>query len=153
MIKRIHHAGVGVRDEKMLKEMLHFYCDLLGLQVDGEVEYPEGELVDKAVDVENANLKVIHLTPPGAENWWDGGVELCYYSSPEPKEWRGGTRQCDGGLIHLALVVEDLQGMYERLVKEGVTFNTEPLNLGTHVIVYMRDPDGNTVELMEYLRE
>jgi len=47
MIKRIHHAGVGVRDPEMMEKMLHFYCDLLGLSVHDEVEYPEGELVDK----------------------------------------------------------------------------------------------------------
>ena len=51
--------------------------------------------------------------------------------------------------MHLALVVENLMDMYERLVREGVKFNTPPLNLGQGIIVYMRDPDGNTVELME----
>ena len=151
MIKRIHHAGVGVRDPEMMEKMLHFYCDLLGLEVHGEVEYPEGEFLDSFVNVESANLKVIHLTCPGVDDWWEGGVELCYYASPEPEAWQGGTRQCDGGVVHLALVVENLMEMYERLVKEGVNFNTAPLNLGAHIIVYMRDPDGNTVELMEKL--
>ena len=37
------------------------------------------------------------------------------------------------------------------MIKEGVKFNTEPLNLGHGIIVYMRDPDGNTVELLERL--
>ena len=151
MLKRIHHAGVGVRDAETMEKMLHFYCDLLGFEVDGEQEYPEAAFVDQFVDVENTKLKVVHLRCPGAEGWWDGGVELCHYSSPEPGEWRGGTRQCDGGVIHLALVVENLMEMHERLVKEGVRFNTEPLNTGGSVIVYMRDPDGNTVELMERL--
>ena len=77
------------------------------------------------------------------------GVELCYYASPEPREWRGGVRQFEGGVVHLALAVENLMEMYERLVKEGVRFNTPPLNLGQGIIAYMRDPDGNTVELME----
>jgi len=94
---------------------------------------------------------VVHLTCPGAADWWDGGVELCYYASPEPQEWRSNTRQSEGGVVHLALVVENLMEMYERLVKGGVTFNTPPLNLGHGIIVYMRDPDGNTVELMERL--
>lgn len=151
MIKRIHHAGIGVRDSEMMEKMLHFYCGLLGLAVHDEQEYPEGELVDQFVDAKNARLKVVHLTCPGAENWWEGGVELCHYASPQPKEWRGGARQYEGGVVHLALVVENLMEIHERLVKEGVKFNTEPLNLGTSIIVYMRDPDGNTVELMEKL--
>jgi len=151
MIKRIHHAGVGVRDPEMMEKMLHFYRDLLGLSVLNEEEYPEGEFVDSFVDVKDAKLKVVHLTCPGADDWWDGGVELCYYASPEPQEWRGGVRQSEGGVVHLALAVENLMEMYERLIKEGVKFNTPPLNLGDGIIAYMRDPDGNTVELMERL--
>jgi catechol 2,3-dioxygenase-like lactoylglutathione lyase family enzyme len=151
MIKRFHHAGVGVRDPEMMEKMLHFYRDLLGLSVQNEIEYPEGEFVDSFVDVKDAKLKVVHLTCPGADNWLDGGVELCYYASPEPLEWHGGIRQSEGGVVHLALVVENLMEMHKRLVKEGVKFNTPPLNLGDGIIVYMHDPDGNTVELMEPL--
>ena len=151
MIKRIHHAGVGVRDPEMMEKMLRFYCDLIGLSVQNEIEYPEGEFVDSFVDVKDAKLRVVHLTCPGTGNWLDGGVELCYYASPEPGKWHGGIRQCEGGVVHLALVVENLMEMYERLVEEGVEFNTPPLNLGDGIIVYMRDPDGNTVELMEPL--
>lgn len=149
MIKNIHHTGVGVRDHEMMEKMLHFYCDLLGLSVHNEWEYPEGALVDSIVDVKDAKLKVVHLTYSGSDNWLDGGVELCYYASPEPMEWHGGVRQFEGGVVHFAFVVEDLMEMYERLVKEGVKFNSPPLNLGDGIIVYMRDPDGNTVELVE----
>ena len=80
----------------------------------------------------------------------------------ERKDFAWGTSSRSTKLVHGVLrylaqgqfgVTRESERERERLVKEGVTFNTEPLNLGTHVIVYMRDPDGNTVELMEYLRE
>jgi catechol 2,3-dioxygenase-like lactoylglutathione lyase family enzyme len=47
MIKRIHHAGVGVRNPEMMEKMLYFYRDLLGLSVHDEVEDPEGELLER----------------------------------------------------------------------------------------------------------
>ncbi len=56
---------------------------------------------------------------------------------------------------HLALVVDDLDAQFERLSREGVRFtHHEPVEAhdepwrGTKAI-YMRDPDGITIELME----
>jgi lactoylglutathione lyase len=56
---------------------------------------------------------------------------------------------------HLALVVDDIQAEYERLSATGVTFaHHEPVEAhegpwrGTKAI-YMHDPDGITIELME----
>jgi predicted enzyme related to lactoylglutathione lyase len=39
--------------------------------------------------------------------------------------------------------------LYEKLKERGVKFNSKPYDLGGGLVVYMRDPDGVTVELMQ----
>ena len=65
-------------------------------------------------------------------------------TSSFPKDYR----QCDGGIIHLALIVDNLMELYEKLKANGIQFNSQLYNLGGTLMVYMRDPDGVTVELM-----
>lgn len=54
------------------------------------------------------------------------------------------------GAAHLCLRVASVQAEYERLVSEGVIFVSAPHTDEFGVVwVYMRDPDGNAVELVE----
>jgi glyoxylase I family protein len=54
------------------------------------------------------------------------------------------------GAAHICLCVEDVRAQFERLEGEGVTFVSPPHSDEFGVTwVYMRDPDGNVVELVE----
>lgn len=142
MIKGIHHAGVGVRD---MEVSLRFYRDLLGLEVTGDAEV-EGPLVGEIVGMtDDTKVRIVHLKCGEGQE-----VELFQYMKPAASSFPQDFRQCDGGVIHMALVVDDVMGLYERLKKEGVKFNSKPYNLGGTLCVYMRDPDGITVELMQF---
>ena len=58
---------------------------------------------------------------------------------------------CDFGLTHFALSVKGIQKIYERLLGEGIRFNCPPQNLRPGVwATYMKDPEGVTIELVEY---
>jgi extradiol dioxygenase family protein len=51
-----------------------------------------------------------------------------------------------------------VQASYERLRADGVSFNAPPLHLtegamAGHTIVYLRDPDGVQLELMQEPKE
>ena len=140
MIKAIHHAGLGVRD---MEASLHFYRDLLELEVSAEVEV-EGPLVDNITGLKNAKTKIVHLKCGENQE-----LELFRYDSPATSTFPKDYRQCDGGIIHVALVVDNLMELYEKMKGQGVRFNSEPYDLGGGLIVYMRDPDGITVELMQ----
>ncbi len=141
MIKSMHHCGIGVRD---MEVSLKFYCDLLGLEKGEDMEV-EGALVGEIVGLPpDTKVRIVHL-PVG-----DGReLELFQYMKPAGSSFPPDFRQCDGGVIHVALIVDDLMEMYERLTAEGVKFNSKPYNLGGGLVVYMRDPDGITVELMQ----
>jgi len=141
MIKRIHHAGIGVHD---MEASLKFYCGLLGLEKGEDVEV-EGPLVGEIVGMSpDTKVRIVHLGVCEGQE-----LELFQYEKPAASSFSPDFRQCDGGLIHVALWVDDLMGMYERLKAEGVKFNSKPYDLGGTLCVYMRDPDGITVELMQ----
>lgn len=141
MIKSMHHCGIGVRD---MEVSLKFYCDLLGLEKGEDMEV-EGALVGEIVGLPpDTKVRIVHL-PVG-----DGReLELFQYMKPAGSSFPPDFRQCDGGVIHVALIVDDLMEMYERLTAEGIKFNSKPHQLPGGLVVYMRDPDGITVELMQ----
>ena len=54
------------------------------------------------------------------------------------------------GAAHLCFVVSDLQSAVAELRADGISFVSDPRRdqFGTHW-VYLHDPDGNTVELLQ----
>lgn len=141
MIKAIHHCGIGVRD---MEVSLKFYCDLLGLEKGEDIEI-EGALVGEIVGLPpDTKVRIVHLPVCEGQE-----LELFQYMKPAGSSFPPDFRQCDGGVIHVALIVDNLMEMYERLKAEGVKFNSEPYQLPGGLVVYMRDPDGITIELMQ----
>ncbi len=139
MILGIHPPGVGVRD---MEVSLRFYRDLLGLEVTGDVEL-EGPVLDDIVGIRDGKVRIVSLKCGAGE------VELFQYTSPASSSFPKDYRQCDGGIIHFAILVDNLMELYEKLKKHGVKSNSKPYNLGGELCVYMRDPDGITVELLQ----
>jgi catechol 2,3-dioxygenase-like lactoylglutathione lyase family enzyme len=136
-----HHVAISVAD---LDQALRFYRDLLGFQVDWDRDHFRGEVLSKIVGMDGAEAHVVMLKGYGLR------VELFKYYTPEGKR-REPQRQCDFGLTHLALSVKNIHPLYERLLKAGVHFNCPPQNVRPGVwATYMKDPEGVTLELVEY---
>lgn len=136
-----HHVGVSVRD---MDRALRFYRDLLGFEVEWEHQDRSGAEMSRVVGLAQARAHMTMLKGYG------GRIELFHYLNPQGRE-AGVRRQCDFGLIHFALTVKDIQPLYERLRAAGVKFNCPPQVLRPGVTVtYMQDPEGNTIELVEY---
>jgi catechol 2,3-dioxygenase-like lactoylglutathione lyase family enzyme len=136
-----HHVAISVKD---MDKALYFYRDLLGFEVDWEREHYTGEAMAKVVGLGGADARVVMLKGYGAR------VELFKYNTPAGQE-TAAKRQCDFGLIHFALTVKKIHDIYERLSKAGVRFNCPPQNLRPGVwATYMKDPEGVTIELVEY---
>lgn len=49
-----------------------------------------------------------------------------------------------------ALLTTDIRGDFERLKAKGVEFTGEPEGIGPVMVVTLRDPDGNLVNLVEF---
>lgn len=140
----LHHTGLTVRD---LDASLRFYRDLLGMEVLFEAER-EGGYFGEIVGYPDARVRMAHVAFPGSEH----RIEIFEYIRPPSRGDAGEPR--DVGITHVCLAVEDIQAMYDRLVAAGIDFYSPPVLVGQGVNaggygVYLRDPDGITVELFQ----
>ena len=108
----------------------------------------QGELAQEITGVEGAEIKLAVLKAPGGHK-----IELLEYLAPADRK-RANLRPCDVGSVHVALLIDDFDAVLERIAAFGWKAAGKPQrlqsgpNAGKHV-VYVRDPDGTTIELME----
>ena len=102
-----------------------------------------GADADEGTDTPDAEIDINWLRLPD-----DGPMlELLRYQNQEVKPARHNSAV---GSAHICLRVEDVAAAYAELSEDGVTFLSAP-HSDEHGVkwVYMRDPDGNAVELIE----
>jgi len=143
-ITNIRHAGIVVAD---MQRSLRFYRDLLGMEVWADFR-DDSEYVRAVTGASGANVWMIKLKAS------DGGsIELLQYLShpqvvPEP------VHAYSVGCNHVALQVDDIDALYEKLKTESIRFHTPPIVSpdGGAKVTYCRDPEGVIIELVELLK-
>ena len=136
-----HHVAMSVND---MNKTLYFYKDLLGFEVDWERPEYTGDTFSSVVSLPEAKAHVVML------KGYNTRIELFKYLTPAGEKI-SSQRQCDFGITHFAFTVKGIHGIYESLVEKSVKFNCPPQNLRPGVwATYMKDPEGNTIELVEY---
>lgn len=124
---RILHTMLRVVD---LDRAIHFYTEVLGMQVLRKKDYPEGRftLVFLGYGPEEQNT-VIELT----HNW-------------DTREYTLGN-----AFGHIAIGVGDIYATCNKIKLAGgkVTREPGPMKFGPTVIAFVEDPDGYKIELIE----
>jgi catechol 2,3-dioxygenase-like lactoylglutathione lyase family enzyme len=138
------HTGITVSN---LECSLEFWRDLLGFEL-SHTAHQTGELAKEITGVAGAELKLAVLRTPGGHK-----IELLEYLAP-PDRKRLALKPCDVGSVHVALLVDDLDAVLESIAASGWKAAGEPQTLKTGPnagkrVVYVRDPDGTTIELMQ----
>ena len=138
------HTGITVSN---LERSLEFWRDVLGFEFSHSA-HQKGDLAQEITGVDGAEIKLAVLKTPGGHN-----IELLQYLAPADHK-RATLRPCDVGSVHLALLVNDLDAVLAQIAASDweaagkpQTLNTGP-NAGKRV-VYVRYPDGTTIELMQ----
>lgn len=119
-INSFNHVSLPVSDTQ---RALHFYCGLLGLQVD--FSRPELGFPGAWLKVGDARIHLLECAVPG-----DGGTPSVH----------GGRDR------HVALNVADLKATMQVLDTADVAYTVS--RSGRHAL-FCRDPDGNAIELVE----
>ena len=136
-----HHIALAVNN---MNRALYFYVELLGFETEWDRPHYKGDAFSRIVGLDDAEAHVVMLRGHGTR------IELFRYHNP-PGEGRGIVRQCDYGISHFTFAVKKIHELYADLRKAGVVFNCPPQSPRPGVYAtYMKDPEGNTIELVQY---
>jgi len=137
------HTGFTVAN---IDRSLAFWQGVLGFELSHRAHHT-GDLASEVTGVPGAEISLAVLKAPGHK------IELLEYHAP-PDRKRIALRPCDVGSVHVAFTVDNLEAVLEKIATTGwqaagkpQTLKTGP-NTGKRVI-YVRDPDGTTIELMQ----
>jgi catechol 2,3-dioxygenase-like lactoylglutathione lyase family enzyme len=137
------HTGITVTN---LDRSLAFWRDVLGFEVSHR-PHQTGKLASEITGVPGAEISIAVLRGYGHK------IELLEYCAPQDRK-RVASRPCDVGSVHVALLVDDLDAVLATIAESGWKPAGQPqiLTAGPNAgkrVVYVRDPDGTTIEFMQ----
>ncbi len=121
------HTMIRVND---LDTSIHFYTELLGMNLVSRTDYPEGKFT------------LAFLSYGKTKD--DPCIELTYNYGKD-------SYVMGDAFGHIALATEDIYGTCEKLKAEGVKVTREPgpMKHGKTVIAFIEDPNGYKIELIQ----
>jgi glyoxylase I family protein len=142
-IQAVDHTGITVSN---LERSLAFWRDVLGFELSHQ-PHQTGELASEITGVPGAEISIAVLKGYGHK------IELLEYLAP-PDRRKIDIRPCDIGFVHVALAVDNLDAILNAIAASGWKAAGKPQTLvaGPNAgkrVVYVRDPDGTTIEFMQ----
>ncbi|MCR4674595.1 MAG: VOC family protein, partial [Lachnospiraceae bacterium] len=157
-VTAISHVGFNVKD---LEESIRFYCDILGCKEKFTLTYG-----DMAEDIKRESASLgkdapfyanilgknpdrkwsVYVQLPGCQSF----IEL--FDQMGVKKRKAATNM-DMGFTHFSLEVNDIYAYRDRIILNGGRkyIDTDiKLGLDNTLQMWMRDPDDNLFEIMEY---
>ena len=127
MFKRIDHVELVTAEEE---RAVRFYTEVLGFNVRSRHTVPGG-------------LNLVYLDLGGTT------IELMSYTESKPAPRVEGEHL---GYRMMALEVDDMQGVLDALKAKGVECTWGPLARPGFVRAEIGDPDGNSIELRQWIK-
>jgi len=139
------HTGITVSN---LERSLAFWRDVLGFEL-SHTAHQAGEMASEITGIARAEIKLAVVKAPGGHK-----IELLEYLAPPERKRHLDLRPCDVGSVHVALIVDDLDAILSAIEASGWRAAGKPQTLqsGPNAgkrVVYVRDPDGTTIEFMQ----
>jgi catechol 2,3-dioxygenase-like lactoylglutathione lyase family enzyme len=137
------HTGITVSN---LERSLAFWQNVLGFELSHRT-HQTGALAGEITGVPGAEISLAVVNAPGHK------IELLQYLAP-PDRKHADLRPCDVGSVHVALTIDNLDAVLGTIAASGWKAAGKPQTLKTGPnagkrIVYVRDPDGTTIEFMQ----
>lgn len=142
------HTNIITDDWKRLSD---FYIKVFGCRPLPPERDLAGDWLEKSTAVENAHIRGIHLVLPGFEEN-SPTLEIFQYDKNIENTVAVANRK---GFGHIAFVVDDVRQMFEKVIENGGSavgeiVENEIKNAGFITFVYVRDIDGNIIELQSW---
>jgi len=137
------HTGFTVAN---FERSLIFWQDVLGFELSHRAHHT-GDLASEVTGVAGAEISIAVLKGFGHK------IELLEYLAPADRK-HVDLRPCDVGSVHIALTVDNLDVVLNAIAASGWKAAGKPQTLqsGPNAgkrVVYVRDPDGTTIEFMQ----
>lgn len=142
------HTNIIAQD---WKKLVQFYVNVF----DCKPRYPDrdmsGEWIDKMTGINDVHIKGIHLELPGT----GGKQTLEIFSYNKDRKGVDSPTINERGFTHIAFRTDDVQAIADKVLANGGTFYGEITeatieDVGHLTAVYMRDPEGNIVEIQSW---
>jgi catechol 2,3-dioxygenase-like lactoylglutathione lyase family enzyme len=152
MKTRLAHVSITAKD---LDRLAEFYRKALGFTEARPERSFSGAWLEKGTGVPGASIKRVHLRLPGSSP--DGALlELIEYSASIGDDTPPAANRA--GLRHIAIEAdsaEELARLHDLVIEHGGSglgdiSENHIDGLGTVTFVYMTDPEGNIVELLNW---
>lgn len=137
------HTGITVTD---IEKSLAFWRDVLGFELSHRAHHT-GALASEVTGVPGAEILIAVLKGYGHK------IELLQYLAPADRQPMQ-PRPCDVGSVHVAFTVDNLEAVLNAIAASGWKPPGKPQTLSSGPnsgkrVVYVRDPDGTTIEFMQ----
>lgn len=140
MFKHFMHVGITVSD---MERSVAFYRDVLGFEVTGTGEAFDEE--DKPLDLQGVHLLSTAMSCGNCQ------IELLQFLSPPGLA--EAPKMSDAGCMHMALAVDDIHAVYDKLLTAGVQVNAPPQKDDSgyewSYWMFFKDPDGTMIEVVQ----
>jgi catechol 2,3-dioxygenase-like lactoylglutathione lyase family enzyme len=138
-----NHTAFTVSD---LDVVIPFFRDLLGFELASRAPR-DGRLIGRMTAITGVEIEIAYVNGPGHR------IELIQYKAPAGRDVVV-PRLCDSGAAHLALDVEGIEALVAASAPFGFTAAGEIIEVDAgpnrgRKVVYLRGPDGITVEYIE----
>lgn len=138
----LHHVGMTVRN---LERSLRWYGEMFGVEAQVLAD-ASGPQLCAAVRLAEARLDYAIVPLGGCR------LELLEYRNPMGIDF--DLRNCDVGVAHICVQVDDVDAAYAEMGAKGAAFNAPPFQVSGgpmegHKICFLRDPDGILIELIQ----
>lgn len=139
-IRSVSHAGLTVSN---FEEAVKWYSEMFGFKLISEqvISKEQAEELYDLYKLKNTAVRLGFLRSPKG-----GVIEIFEFSSCLPPEHTVWNKP---GPTHIALDVRNLDKWYTTLKNKGVEFFSEPQATSGSDWVFLKDPDGNLIELID----
>src|SRR5207237_5905810 len=139
------HTGITVSN---LEHALEFWQNVVRFESSHRA-HQAGEMVEQIAGVRGAELKLAVVKAPGGHK-----IELLEYLAPPDRKQHAGLRPCDVGHVHVALTVENLDPLLEKIAASSWKAAGKPQTLKTGPnagkrVSYVRHPDRTSDQAMQ----
>jgi len=142
------HTNIVAKDWRKLAQ---FYIKVFGCKKVLPERNMKGKWLRNLTNIDGVHIKGIHLKLPG----YDNGPTLEIFSYNKPLVRKYPFQINDIGFAHIAFQVDDIREYIDLILKNGGSFygeisETGIKDVGHLIVVYMRDPEENIIELQHW---